>query len=234
MPGSSRLNGQPFVVRVGGVVTPNIGTSATLTVYANYPSGQYPVANITNAVGNTTGGANIALYNANNNFVVGQYVTVANVSSALDGTVGPLVVANSTAFAGQVGGANVGNAAAITLTNTAAATIAPQPFFVQTGPALTNTANAAGGPAPFTHEIRGLVDQTSGLMVCYGIGTWVNTNTPNNGPNVLPVTSTAGVGWGVPGVNTKLEPPVTFTAAITFNTGSLANAATLESFYLES
>src|ERR1043165_5959207 len=104
-PGSSRLDGQEFIVRASGNINAGVSSTAKLTVYANYPSGQYPFANITNAVGNTSGGANIALYNANNNFVLGHYVNVTSVNSSLNGLVGPLIVANSTAFAGQVAGA---------------------------------------------------------------------------------------------------------------------------------
>lgn len=236
MPGSLRLDGQQSVIRIAGNISAGVSSTAVLTLYANYPtlsngSPQYPFANITNAVGNTSGGANIALYNANNNFVIGQYVNVTNVSSSLNGLVGPLIVANSTAFAGQVAGANVGNAAAITLTNTAGATGQyPQPLY--TG--VASPALNVSGVVPFMAEIRLCGDQQSGVLTAYGTDQVVNINTGNNGPNILQAVVSTGLVNPVAGVNFKNEPPVYLTVAETFGSSNASNTATLKCFFLES
>lgn len=231
MPGSSRTDGQQAIVRVGGNLSAGVSSTAQITVYANYPAGQYPFSNITNAVANTTGGANIALYNANNNFVLGQYVNVTNVSSGLNGLVGPLLVANSTAFAGQVAGANVANAAAITLTNSAGATVAAQPLYTGVASAALNV----GGTAPFMAEIRcfGISAANANILTAFGTDQVLNINITNNGPNFLQALTSTGLINPVPGVNFKNEPPVYFTVAETFGSSNAANTATLTEFYLE-
>lgn len=234
LPGSTRIDGQQVIVRIGGNISAGVSSTAVLTLYANYPTlangaPQYPFANITNAVANTTGGANIALYNANNNFVIGQYVNVTNVASSLNGLVGPLIVANSTAFAGQVAGANVANAAAITLTNTAGATIAAQPLYTgAASPALN-----VSGVAPFMAEIRLLGDVGSGVVMAYGTDQVVNINVTNNGPNVLQLATSTGLCNPVPGVNFKNEPPLYLTVAETFGSSNANNTATLKCFFIE-
>jgi len=230
LPGSSRLSGQPFTIRAAGNITPNTSSTTQLTVYANYPAGQYPFANITNAVGNTTGGANVALYNANNNFVLGQYVNVTSVSSGLNGLVGPLIVANATAFAGQVAGANVANAAAITLTNAAGAAVPGQPFYTGVASPALNVL----GVQPFMAEIRCIGDSTANVMTAFGTDQVININITNNGPNFFQAVTSTGLINPVPGVNFKAEPPLYFTVAETFGSGSAGNTATLKAFYLES
>lgn len=226
-PGSSRIDGTPITVRAAGSISAGVSSTSQFTLFANYPAGQYPVANITNAVGNTTGGANIALFNANNNFVLGQYVTVAGVTS-LNGTVGPLVAANSTAFAGQINGANVANVAAASPA-AGLATIAAQPLY--TG--VASPALNVGGTVPFFAEIRCIGDSVSKVLTAFGTDQVVNLNVTNNGPNFYQAITSTGLINPVPGVNFKAEPPVYFTVAETFGSSNAANTATLKSFYLE-
>lgn len=235
VPGSSRLDGAQFIVRASGNVTTGTPSAVLLSLVATYPTlasgaAQYPVANITNAVGNTTGGANVALYNANNNFVLGQFVNVTSVASALNGLVGPLIVANSTAFAGQVAGANVANTAAITLTNSAAATI--QPINLYNGVAAVSI--LASNTVPFMAELRCMGDSGSGTVVCYGTDQIANVNLATAGPNVLNIYSGTGVCTPVPGVNFKNEPPLILQISETFGSSNANNTATLKSFFLES
>ena len=226
MPGSLREDGQPFTVWAAGNITAGVSSTAQLQVYANYPSGQYPVANVTNAVGNTTGGANVALYNCNNNFVLGQYVTVANVAS-LNGLVGPLIVANSTAFAGQINSANVGNVAAANVVGTA--TIAGQPVYNGVATPALNV----GQVVPWYIDLRMAGDFQSNMIVAYGRDITSNFNTGNNGPNLYQTVTSTGLCIPVTGVNFKAEPPVYFTAAVTYGSSNANNAAWLKSFYLE-
>lgn len=226
MPGSLREDGQPMTIRASGNIVAGVSSTAQLTVFANYPSGQYPVANVTNAVGNTTGGGNVALYNVNNNFVLGQYVTVANVAS-LNGLVGPLIVANSTAFAGQVNSANVGNVAAANVVGTA--TIAPQPMYNGVASAALNV----GQIVPWMTEIRIIGSAASNIITAFGTDQTVNFNTGNNGPNIFQAITSTGLVNPVTGVNMRSEPPIFFTVAETFGSSNANNSATMTCFYLE-
>lgn len=235
VPGSSRLDGQPITVVAAGNINAGVSSTTLVSLVASYPtlaSGapQYPFANITNAVGNTTGGANIALYNGTNNFVIGQFVNVTNVQSSLNGLVGPLIVANSTAFAGQVAGANVGNVAALTLTNAAGATI--QPINIYNGAA--SVALNVGATVPWVMQVRLIGDQQSGIMVAYGTDSVVNLNTGNNGPNIYFAGQSTGTCTPVPGVNFRAEPCLLLQVSETFGSSIAANTAWLKSFYLES
>ena len=226
MPGSLREDGQPMIVRAAGNIVAGVSSTAQLQVYANYPSGQYPVANITNAVGNTTGAGNVALFNANNNFVLGQYVTVANVAS-LNGLVGPLIVANSTAFAGQINSANVANVAAANVVGTA--TIAPQPMYNGVATPALNV----GQIVPWMAEIKCTADFQSNILIAYGQDVTVNYNVGNVTQNFLQTVTSTGLCLPVPGINMKAEPPVYFTAGVLFNSSSASNSSWLKAFYLE-
>lgn len=226
IPGSLREDGQPMTIRASGNIVAGVSSTAQFTVFANYPAGQYPVANVTNAVGNTTGGGNVALYNANNNFVLGQYVTVANVAS-LNGLVGPLIVANSTAFAGQINSANVGNVAAANVVGTA--TIAPQTMYN----GVASPALNVGQTVPWMAEIRIVGSAASNIVTAFGTDQVVNFNTGNNGPNIYQAITSTGLVNPVAGVNMKAEPPLYFTAAHTFGSSNANNSGTLTCFYLE-
>ena len=226
MPGSLREDGQPMTIRAAGNIVAGVSSTAQLTVFANYPSGQYPVANVTNAVANTTGGANIALFNSNNNFVLGQYVTVANVAS-LNGLVGPLIVANSTAFAGQINSANVANVAAANAVGTA--TVGGQPMYNGVASAALNV----GQVVPWMLEVRCVADFQSNILTAFGTDQMVNFNTGNNGPNLYQAITSTGLVNPVTGLNMKLEPPVYFTQAVTFGSSNANNQATIKCFYLE-
>lgn len=234
LPGSGRTDGRQFFVRGGGDIVPGVSSTGQLTVYANYPTLpngqlQYPVGTIVNAVSNTTGGANIALYNCNNNFVLGQYVNVTNVQSSLNGLVGPLIVANSTAFAGQVAGANVANVAAISLTNSAFASVLGQPLYTGVATPALNVS----GTAPFMFELRCFGDTASNVLTAFGTDQTLNINITNNGPNFYQAVTSTGLINPVPGVNFKNEPPVYFTAALTFGSSNASNTATLKNFFVE-
>jgi hypothetical protein len=226
MPGSLREDGQPLTIRASGNIVAGVSSTAQFTIFANYPSGQYPVANVTNAVGNTTGGGNVALYNANNNFVLGQYVTVANVAS-LNGLVGPLIVANSTAFAGQINSANVANVAAANVVGTA--TIAPQPMYN----GVASPALNVGQVVPWMAEVRCIGVQAANLVTAYGTDQIVNFNVTNNGPNIWQAVTSTGLINPVAGVNMKAEPPLYFTSAWTFGSSNANNSAVMQCFYLE-
>lgn len=237
-PGSLRLDGAECIVRASGNISAGVSSTAQFMLYANYPTLpngalQYPVANITNAVGNTTGGANVALYNAANNFVIGQYVTVAGTANALNGVVGPLLVANSTAFAGLVNTANVGNVAAANYTGTA--TLLPQPLYQ----GVASPALNVSGIAPFMAEVRIVGDQQSGILVAYGTDQVVNYNAVSGGVgaaqvNLIQAVTSTGQCFPVPGVNFKNEPPFSLSAGFIWGSSNAANTATLKAFYIES
>src|ERR1700733_3931751 len=139
-PGSVRLDGDLTRVIIGGNITGGVSTNAQLSLYLNYPtlssgSPQYPNANITAANTYNTAGTGFALFNANNNFVIGQYVSLNNMVNLQYGNgsiVGPLSVANSTAFGGFINGAAVVNASGGATVNVVAAGYAvmlPQPLY---------------------------------------------------------------------------------------------------------
>lgn len=237
VPGSLRLSGQPFTARVAGVINAGVNTNVQLSVYANYPATQ-----VANSVANITSASmtnNVATYNGANTYVVGQYVTVANVvNSSLNGTVGPLISANATAFT-----ANIVNGAVLAIANianaaqTATSQLAAQPLYVGVvSPSLLlNTA------VPFMAEIRMFGDNSSGVLACTGNDSTVNlaaagyapnTQTPTAAFNGTIAPASNGLN-GVAQVNFKQEPPVYLTVGYAFGSSNANNTATLDTFYIE-
>lgn len=232
-PGSSRLDGQQFQVRFGGTLIPNTASTAKVTVFANYPNlangaAQYPLASITSAIMTN----NVATYNGANNFVPGQYVTVANIANAnLSGSVGPILTANANAFtASNIGGATLAIANIANAAQTATAVIAPLPVYTaNVSPTLTTKV-----AIPFQGELTLQGDSKSGIILAFGTDKTVNVNASANGtPALVPNVSTGTV-VPVPGVNFANEPPVFFTIAETFGSSDAGNSAVLKNFFLES
>jgi hypothetical protein len=232
MPGSSRQDGAAFNLVVGGSILPAVNSNAQLQVWATYPtingSPQYPNANITSAAMVN----NVATYNGSNNFLAGQYVTVANIANtSLNGTVGPLLTANATAFtASNVNGAilaiaNIANAA-----QTSSAAIAPVPFYtaVASPTLLLNTS------VPFAARLQCQGDAASGFLTATGQDFTLNVNSAANGTAAVVPNLSTGTVVPVPGVNFKNEPPLVFTVSEAFGVSNANNAATLKQFGLES
>lgn len=247
-PGSLRMDGSEAIVRASGNITGGVSTNTQLSLYLNYPTlstgaPQYPTATVTAGVTVNSASTNgPALFNANNNFVLGQYVSV-NMSPNLQfqGIVGPLTVANSTAFAGLINGANVVNASGgltVNTATTATATMIPQPLY--TGLNTVSNLNV-GQTTPFMAEIRLMGDQGSNLVFAYGVDGVVNYTVVTAGTGlaaapdsaVWSVQQNTGTGLCVPGINFKNEPPFTLQIGETFGVSNASNAATLKSFYLE-
>lgn len=235
MPGSSRLDGQSFILRWTGNLNVAANMNVQAFVFANYPSGQ-TIANITSASMTN----NVATYNATNTYVVGEYVTVANIANAnLSGTVGPLISANATAFT-----ANIINGAVLAIANianaaqTANAVLTATPLYVGvvSPTLLLNTI------LPFQGEIRCFGDNSSGVITCTGndsttnlaaAGFAPNTQTPTAAFNGTLAPASNGLGT-IAQVNFKTEPPVFFTIGYAFGANSANNVATLKTFFLES
>lgn len=248
-PGSLRLDGGEAIVRAAGNITGGVATNAQLYLYLNYPvlatgALQYPTANITAAVVVNTAQTNgPALFNANNNFVIGQYVSVnMQPNTQFYGIVGPLTTANSTAFAGLINGANVVNAstgATVNTSTTGVAIMLPQPLYH----GLNTVANLNVGQAcPWMAEVRIQGDSGSNVVFAYGIDGVVNYNlvaagTGAQGANnqaVWVVQQNVGNGLAVPGINFKNEPPFTLQAGHNFSASNAGNTGVLKQFYLES
>jgi hypothetical protein len=222
IPGSNRINGQTAVVRIGGSVFPNTASNVKLQVSVNYPAGQYAAASITSA----SMANNVALYNGTNNFVVGQYVTVANIANAnLNGTVGPITVANATAFsAANVNGATLAIANIANAAQTASAAIGAVPLYTSNvSPTLTINVNA-----PFKCVLDVCVDSLSGILNASGSDQTANAN----GTAILSNSSTGTV-TPVPGINVALEPAYFLTVSHTFGTSDANNAGTVRQFLYE-
>lgn len=238
LPGSSRLSGQDSIFRWSGSMNAGVNTNVQCLIFANYPATQ-----VTNSLSNITSASmvnNVATYNVNNNFVVGQYVTVANIANAnLSGYVGPLISANNTAItANIVNGtvlaiANIANAA-----QTANVQLAAQPLYV----GAVSPTQLLNTNLPFDGEIRLSGDQASAVLFASGSDRTINLNTTGLQVNISTPTglfngtqSAASTGLnGVPQVNFKQEPPVYLTVAYTFGSSNANNAMTLESAFLES
>lgn len=247
VPGSLRLDGQEAIIRAAGNITGGAAGNTQLCLYLNYPllasgSPQYPTATVTAATTINSAGTNgPALFNANNNFVVGQYVSVnMQPNTQFYGIVGPLTVANSTAFAGLINGANVTNASGGSTVNTGSgtATMIPQPLYL----GLNTVANLnVGQTVPFMSEVRIMGDQGSNVVFAYGVDGVVNYNLVGAGsaaqaatnPAVFVVQQNVGNGLAVPGINFKNEPPFTLQVGENFASSNASNAATLKAFFLE-
>jgi hypothetical protein len=247
-PGSLRMDGSEAIVRAAGNITGGVATNTQFCLYLNYPTlatgaAQYPLANITAAVTINSAQTNgPALFNANNNFVVGQYVSVnMQPNTQFYGIVGPLTVANSTAFAGLINGANVVNAstgATVNTSTTGYATMLPQPLYI----GLNTVANLnVGQTCPWMAEVRIQGDAGSNVVFAYGIDGVVNYNLVAAGTAAQSVNDTAvwvvqqnvGSGLAVPGINFRNEPPFTLQVGEIFSASNANNAATLKSFFLE-
>jgi len=237
-PGSLRMDGSQTIVRASGNISAGVSSTTQLALYVSYPTlssgaAQYPAANITAANTYNTGGTGIALFNANNSFVVGQYVSVQSVNAQYNGIIGPLSWANSTAFGGFINGAAATNASTGATVNTSAngyATIIPQPLYVgAASPALN-----VSGVSVFLTEIRLLGDQGSGILTAYGTDQVVNINVNSaSNVNLYQASTSTGTVQPVPGINFKNEPPFLLQVAHVFTTSNAGNTATLKSFYLE-
>lgn len=222
LPGSNRQNGQTGVVRICGSVFPNTASNVKLIVNANYPSGQYPTASITSASMTN----NVALYNGTNTFVVGQFVTLANIVNAnLNGAIGPLQTANATAFtAANVNGATLAIANIANAAQTATAAISSVPLYTAAAsPTLTVNVNA-----PFKCVIDLAGDSLSGVVTASGTDQTVNAN----GTALVPNSSTGTI-LPVPGVNFALEPALYLTVSHTFGVSDANNAGTVRQFLYE-
>lgn len=222
IPGSNRVNGQTSVVRIAGSVFPNVASNVRLIVSVGYPAGQYSAASIASASMTN----NVALYNGNNNFVVGQYVTVANIANTnLNGSVGPLTTANATAFSSaNVNGATLAIANIANAAQTATGVVATTPIYTSNiSPTLTVNVNA-----PFKCVLDLCVDSLSGVLVCSGSDQTANAN----GTAIVANTS-SGVITPVPGINVALEPAYYLTVSHTFGTSDANNAGTLRQFLFE-
>ncbi|MCU1305181.1 MAG: hypothetical protein JWQ87_5465 [Candidatus Sulfotelmatobacter sp.] len=238
-PGSLRMDGSQAIVRASGNISAGVSTNTQFSLYVNYPTLvtgalQYPAANITAANTFNTAGTGIALFNANNNFVLGQYVSVTNVNAQYNAIIGPLSLANATAFGGFINGAAAVNASGGATVNTSAAgfaTMLPQPLY--SGANVSGVINV-GGIGLFSGEVRLLGDQGSGLLTAYGTDNVVNVNLVSaSNVNVYQSFTSTGVITPVPGVNFKNEPPFTLSIGETFGASNAGNTATLKSFYLE-
>jgi hypothetical protein len=244
-PGTLRMDGSEAIVRASGNIVAGVSGNTQLSLYLNYPAGQYPVASITAAVVSNAAVQNgPAVFNANNNFVLGQYVSVnMQPNTQFYGIVGPLTTANSTAFAGLINGANVTNAstgATVNISTTGTATVLPQCLYqgLNTLPVLN-----VGQVSPFMAEIRLCGDQGSNTVFCYGIDGVLNYNAvvATSNSNVIAAQGTPpwvvvqsnGSSLAVPGINFKSEPPFTLQVAETFAQSNASNNSTLKSFYLE-
>lgn len=227
IPGSNRAAGTQFDVRAGGSVFPGVASNVKLQLQLVYPSysngaAQYPTANITSASMTN----NVALYNGTNNFVIGQYVQVANIANTdIQGTVGPLLTANANAFtAANINGvalaeANIANAA-----QTATAAIAPVPLYnANVSPTLTVNVNA-----PWCVALRVFGDSTSNVVSVTGSDWTVNAN----GTALVPNLST-GTAQPAPGVNFQLEPAFYLQVGHAFGTSNANNAGKMQTFVLE-
>lgn len=233
VPGSSRLDGQTFNVVLGGSIFPNTASNAQLTVWANYPningSPQYPNCSITSAIMTN----NVATINGSNNFVAGQYVSITGMANAnLNGTAGPLLSANATAFTvSNINGATlaIANISNASQTNCVAAINAVPFYTANVSPTLTvNTY------VPFNASVRCLGDVNSNVLTGFGQDFTVNVNASANGTAAIVPNLSTGTVVPVPGVNFKNEPPVYFTVSETFGASSAGNSAVLKQFILES
>lgn len=223
VPGSNRLDGAQWELRASGEVFPGVASNIQLMVYANYPAGQWANANITSA----SMASNVALYNANNNYVVGMFVTVANiVNTSLNGTVGPLTAANNTSFsAANVNGATLAIANIANAAQVATGVITSVPLYTSAvSPTLAVNTNI-----PFMVDIRCAGGQRSNIVTCTGTDQTVN----NNGTALVPNSSTGTV-LPVPGVNFALEPCLYLTIGHTWGASNANNQGFLKSMYLES
>ena len=238
-PGSLRLDGEDNIVRASGNIVGGVATNTQLSLYLNYPtlstgSAQYPLANISAATTVNTGGTGYALFNANNNFVIGQYVSVANVNAQYNAIIGPLSVANSTAFGGFINGAAAVNASTGATVNTSTigfASMLPQPLYTGLN---TVTILNVGATVPWSGEIHIRGDQGSGVVFAYGFDGVVNYNANlTTATQVYQAQQNVGTGLAVPGVNFKNEPAFTLSVGETFGASNASNSATLKSFFLE-
>lgn len=228
LPGSGRVDGQQFIVRGSGKVVPGVASTLTLNVLANYPTlatgaAQYPTASITSAAMTN----NVATYNGTNNFVVGQFVTLANIANtSLNGNVGPLTTVSATSFtATNVAGATLAIANIANVAQTATAAINPVIIYAaNASPALTVNVGA-----PFMFELRGSGDSTSKVVTFVGSDQTVNVNSAG----AAVANSSTGTIAPVVGVNLANEPPLFFTVSETFGSSNANNTITLTSLFLE-
>ena len=238
-PGTLRMDGSQAEVRASGNITAGVSTNTQFYLYVNYPTLstgtlQYPAANITAVNVWNTAGTGYAVFNANNNFVVGQYVSVSNVNAQFNAIIGPLTLANATAFGGFINGVAAVNASTGATVNTSAAgfaTMLPQPLYC--GP--NATAINVGQVSVFGGDFTLIGDQGSGILTCLAArDSIVNVNlvSASNINCYQPVVSTGAV-LPVPGVNFKNEPPFTVQVGLVFGSSNAGNTATLKSFYLE-
>lgn len=221
--GSNRLNGQEFIVRASGSVLPGVASNVQLQIFASYPAGQYPNANITSASMTN----NVATFNGTNSYLVGQFTTVSNIANtSLNGVVGPLISANATAFtAANVNYATLAIANISNTAQTATAAIAPSLVYsANVSPTLT--VNVA---IPFMAELKCVGDTSSQILTAVGSDQTVNANGTSLNPN-----SSTGTVVPIPGVNFAAEPPLQFTVGHIWGSSNANNAGTLRSFYLES
>lgn len=239
VPGSLRLDGAEAIIRASGNITGGVSSNTQLFLYLNYPtlstgSLQYPNANITAANTFNTAGTGFALFNANNNFVIGQYVSVAAVNAQYNGIIGPLSVANSTAFGGFINGAAAVNASGGATVNTSAvgfATMLPQPLYV----GLNTVSNLnVGQTGVFMSEIRIMGDQGSNAVFAFGIDGVTNYNAASGAVAGFVVQQNIGTGLAVNGVNFRNEPPFVLSVGENFGVSNAGHNAVLKSFYLES
>lgn len=238
VPGTLRVDGEEQIVRASGNVVAGVSTNYQLALYVNYPtltsgSLQYPASNITAATTINTAGTGFALFNANNNFVVGQYVSVASVNAQYNGTVGPLSVANSTAFGGFINGAAAINASGGATVNTSAvgfATMLPQPLYYGLN---TLTVLNVGQVVPFMSEIRISGDQGSNVVFAYGSDGVVNFNGSSSAVTGYVPSQGFGNGLAVPGINWRNEPAFALSVGHTFGVSNAATVGVLKQFTLE-
>jgi len=241
VPGSLRIDGEECVVRASGNIVGGVSTNCQLSLYLNYPTLstgalQYPNANITAANCYNTAGTGFALFNSNNNFVVGQYVSLNQMVNLQFGTgaiVGPLSIANSTAFGGFINGAAVVNASGGATVNTVAAGYAvmlPQPLYC--GQNIGSILNV-NQVSPFMAEIRIVGEAGSNAVMAFGIDGIANYNAASGYYSGFQVAQNIGNSFCVPGINMKNEPIFTLQVGETFGSSNALNAATIKSFFLE-
>lgn len=213
VPGTSRLAGKTFRIRGSGSVTTGTTGNVSLQLNVAYPSGQYPATNCTT----TALAGNVATYTVKNNFVAGQYVTVAGSTNDanLNFTTAKVIAsANANAITVAVTGSNVNVA------NDAACQITLASFPLFAG----NTKSVAAGSAPFQFQVDLTGDASSNTVQ----GQWSTAiqDTIADGTQALSAV--------IPGVNFALEPAFTVTPSVTFGTSNANNASTLVQFVLES
>lgn len=239
VPGSSRLDGDVSRVLLAGNITGGVSTNTQLSLYFNYPTlstgaPQYPNANITAANCYNTAGTGFALFNSNNNFVIGQYVQLNGmVNTQFAGICGPLSVANSTAFGGFLNGAAVVNASGGATVNTVAAgyaSILPFPLYVGQN---VGTVINVGQTGAFMGDIRLSGDIGSNVLFSWGVDGVTNYNASSSAFSGFVVGQNIGNNFAVPGINYKNEPIGTLQCGITFGASNASNTAVLKSFYLE-